>query len=250
MSSPCDGELTDGAVAMGTQLLIQCIWGNLWIVSSSQGSSIRKFTKCVILLNTWVDSQIGKKGERGRAPSWRFAFSQLPRIPYNTFYGCACLMTGWQMEKVNGWSNKYFGWGGEDDNMWRRIEAEKMKVWRVSDHLATYATLKHQQATMNSQRYVHFFFFFFTPTWICLGLKEVRVDDYLFSFPRDIIRNTWWCFAFTLNARSVPIAGVGWCRRVARQSSLEYKINRFEKSYLRMTPNNGKCGLVGLQDFF
>lgn len=71
-------------------------------------------------------------------------------------------MTGWQMEKVNGWSNKYFGWGGEDDNMWRRIEAEKMKVWRVSDHLATYATLKHQQATMNSQRYVHFFFFFYS----------------------------------------------------------------------------------------
>ncbi|XP_063614069.1 beta-1,4-galactosyltransferase 4-like [Penaeus indicus] len=74
------------------------------------------------------------------------------KIPYDTFYGCACLMTGWQMEKVNGWSNRYFGWGGEDDNMWRRIKAEKMKVWRVSDHLATYATLKHEQATLNPRR--------------------------------------------------------------------------------------------------
>ncbi|XP_042882137.1 beta-1,4-galactosyltransferase 4-like [Penaeus japonicus] len=49
-------------------------------------------------------------------------------LPYETFYGCACLMTSWQVEKVNGWSNKYFGWGGEDDNMWRRIEAEHMRV--------------------------------------------------------------------------------------------------------------------------
>ncbi|XP_047481843.1 beta-1,4-N-acetylgalactosaminyltransferase bre-4-like isoform X2 [Penaeus chinensis] len=74
------------------------------------------------------------------------------KIPYDTFYGCACLMTGWQVEKVNGWSNRYFGWGGEDDNMWRRIKAEKMQVWRVSDHLATYATLKHKQATLNPRR--------------------------------------------------------------------------------------------------
>ena len=35
--------------------------------------------------------------------------------------------------KVNGYSNQFWGWGGEDDNMWRRIRNAGLKVTRYSE---------------------------------------------------------------------------------------------------------------------
>ena len=35
------------------------------------------------------------------------------RLPYKTIFGGAGALTKQQMYAVNGWSNSYFGWGGE-----------------------------------------------------------------------------------------------------------------------------------------
>ena len=47
---------------------------------------------------------------------------------YPTFLGGVTMFTREQLEKMNGASNSFVGWGGEDDDMWRRIHMAKMKV--------------------------------------------------------------------------------------------------------------------------
>lgn len=39
------------------------------------------------------------------------------RLMYRDLFGGASMLTTEMMEKVNGFSNVYFGWGGEDDDM-------------------------------------------------------------------------------------------------------------------------------------
>nr|XP_053651000.1 beta-1,4-galactosyltransferase 4-like [Cherax quadricarinatus] len=72
---------------------------------------------------------------------------------YYTYYGGACLMTEAHVRKVNGWSNIYWGWGGEDDDMWRRIAFADMSVWRYPSHYARYKTLQHKPQPVNNNRY-------------------------------------------------------------------------------------------------
>lgn len=78
------------------------------------------------------------------APSYPSVFAQ--------HIGCSCLMTEWQVRKVNGWSNRYYGWGAEDDDMYRRIRAEGMELWRFPKYSAAYTTLEHPQAAENPDR--------------------------------------------------------------------------------------------------
>ncbi|KAG7164244.1 beta-1,4-galactosyltransferase 4-like [Homarus americanus] len=74
-------------------------------------------------------------------------------ILYHTYYGGACLMGEGHIRKVNGWSNIYWGWGGEDDDMWRRITFADMAVWRYPAHFAKYKMIKHKRQIVNEDRY-------------------------------------------------------------------------------------------------
>ena len=44
----------------------------------------------------------------------------ISRTPYESIYGGGILMTPAQMEATNGFSNDFYGWGGEDDNIYKR----------------------------------------------------------------------------------------------------------------------------------
>ncbi|KAF2343764.1 Galactosyltransferase C-terminal, partial [Trinorchestia longiramus] len=44
---------------------------------------------------------------------------------------------------VNGWSNRYWGWGGEDDDMFRRVGRHDLPVWRWPADVARYTMLPH-----------------------------------------------------------------------------------------------------------
>jgi predicted glycosyltransferase involved in capsule biosynthesis len=44
------------------------------------------------------------------------------RLPYVTLFGGVTSIKRKHFETVNGYSNKFFGWGGEDDDMFKRFD--------------------------------------------------------------------------------------------------------------------------------
>ena len=42
------------------------------------------------------------------------------RLPYASIFGGVGAFTKEQFEKINGFSNKFWGWGGEDDDLYKR----------------------------------------------------------------------------------------------------------------------------------
>lgn len=75
------------------------------------------------------------------------------RLVYYKYFGGACLMAREHVELVNGWSNIYWGWGGEDDDMWRRIDFSDMRIWRYHHTVARYKTITHPPQVLNKNRY-------------------------------------------------------------------------------------------------
>ena len=61
-------------------------------------------------------------------------------------------------QKVNGYSNSFWGWGGEDDQFYKRVRYNNLTVVRAFDdqpslvHKAHYRTLSHQKAKPNPDR--------------------------------------------------------------------------------------------------
>lgn len=56
-------------------------------------------------------------------------------------------------EAVNGWSNLFYNWGGEDDDMSYRIYASGRTIKRMSPSISRYKMIKHKQSKINSDRY-------------------------------------------------------------------------------------------------
>ncbi|CAF0929918.1 unnamed protein product [Rotaria sordida] len=73
-------------------------------------------------------------------------------LPYRTIFGGVSALTVEQFKSVNGFSNQYFGWGGEDDDMAARI-LTKYRISRYPPSIARYKMLRHQQDTPNQSRY-------------------------------------------------------------------------------------------------
>ncbi|XP_071137236.1 beta-1,4-N-acetylgalactosaminyltransferase bre-4-like [Mytilus edulis] len=71
------------------------------------------------------------------------------RLPYNSLFGGVSSLTKEQFQKVNGFPNRYFGWGCEDDDMWRRIKNAGYKVIRYAREIARYKMIKHGTDTGN-----------------------------------------------------------------------------------------------------
>ncbi|KAM4795534.1 beta-1,4-galactosyltransferase 4 [Rhinophrynus dorsalis] len=77
------------------------------------------------------------------------------RLRYNGYFGGVTAMTRDQFAKVNGYSNNYWGWGGEDDDLRRRVGLHKMLVVRPSPAVARYTMIFHTRDNgneVNSQR--------------------------------------------------------------------------------------------------
>ncbi|XP_022096628.1 beta-1,4-galactosyltransferase 7-like [Acanthaster planci] len=53
-----------------------------------------------------------------------------PKYDYKEFIGGIMLMTTKQFEQLNGLSNRFWGWGREDDEFYMRIQEAQMKIFR------------------------------------------------------------------------------------------------------------------------
>ncbi|CAG5128656.1 unnamed protein product [Candidula unifasciata] len=73
------------------------------------------------------------------------------RLPYSGIYGGVSAVTKAQFEKMNGFSNMFFGWGGEDDDMAARIAHAGFKITRYPMEIARYKMIKHNNDRGNEQ---------------------------------------------------------------------------------------------------
>ena len=60
------------------------------------------------------------------------------QLIYENIFGGVVSLTREQFEDVNGFSNQFWGWGGEDDDMNSRIKKRRLKVSRYSEEIARY----------------------------------------------------------------------------------------------------------------
>ncbi|XP_014276529.1 beta-1,4-N-acetylgalactosaminyltransferase bre-4 isoform X2 [Halyomorpha halys] len=75
------------------------------------------------------------------------------RLPYPDIFGGVSAMTRAHFEAVNGFSNVFWGWGGEDDDMAARIKAAGLEITRYPKSIARYTMLPHIKQKANPRRF-------------------------------------------------------------------------------------------------
>ncbi|KAL4704636.1 hypothetical protein ACJJTC_002893 [Scirpophaga incertulas] len=73
-------------------------------------------------------------------------------LPYTTLVGGVLAIRADQYIKINGFSNKYEGWGGEDDDFAKRIISHNMDIIRFPRRMSRYSMLRHPQEPKNAMR--------------------------------------------------------------------------------------------------
>ncbi|EHA99641.1 Beta-1,4-galactosyltransferase 4 [Heterocephalus glaber] len=65
------------------------------------------------------------------------------RLRYRGYFGGVTALSREQFFKVNGFSNNYWGWGGEDDDLRLRVELHRMKISRPKPEVGKYTMIFH-----------------------------------------------------------------------------------------------------------
>ncbi|XP_072463874.1 beta-1,4-galactosyltransferase 3-like isoform X2 [Notamacropus eugenii] len=65
------------------------------------------------------------------------------QLPYQTYFGGVVALQPIHYLKINGFSNNYWGWGGEDDDIASRISLNNMLISRPPATFGRYRMLKH-----------------------------------------------------------------------------------------------------------
>lgn len=65
-------------------------------------------------------------------------------MQYQELFGGAIALTKDLFKTVNGFSNNFFGWGGEDDDLFSRLKTKNAEAFRLSPTISAYRMLPHQ----------------------------------------------------------------------------------------------------------
>lgn len=68
------------------------------------------------------------------------------------YMGGVTAFTREQFKTINGYSNSYFGWGGEDDDVYGRCKKKFGKVDRLEPSLGRYFANCHREEKKNAER--------------------------------------------------------------------------------------------------
>ncbi|XP_061719126.1 beta-1,4-N-acetylgalactosaminyltransferase bre-4-like [Cydia pomonella] len=68
-------------------------------------------------------------------------------------FGGVSALTVEQFANANGYSNGYWGWGGEDNDLYYRLRGSGYTATQYNSTIARYAALKHKQKSRNPRRY-------------------------------------------------------------------------------------------------
>lgn len=73
-------------------------------------------------------------------------------LPYDYLVGGVLALKSEQYVQVNGLSNRFEGWGGEDDDFSWRLSSHKINVIRYPREMSRYTMLRHPQERKNTRR--------------------------------------------------------------------------------------------------
>jgi len=73
------------------------------------------------------------------------------QVPYARNFGGVVALTRHQFQRVNGYSNSFYGWGGEDDEFYFRVRRQS-PIIRFENAIAQYMTLNHSHEKPNAAR--------------------------------------------------------------------------------------------------
>ncbi|XP_011494945.1 PREDICTED: beta-1,4-galactosyltransferase 1 [Ceratosolen solmsi marchali] len=76
-------------------------------------------------------------------------------LPYTGLFGGAIALTRQQFETANGFSNIFFGWGGEDDDFYSRLQSRGYLVTRFGPDVAQYYMLTHKKEVPSHTRFTN-----------------------------------------------------------------------------------------------
>ncbi|XP_028391239.1 beta-1,4-galactosyltransferase 7-like isoform X2 [Dendronephthya gigantea] len=76
-----------------------------------------------------------------------------PKYHYAKFIGGIMLMSNEQFRKVNGLSTQFWGWGREDDELYMRIQDEKLRIMQPVGIKTGYKTFMHNHEKKRKRDY-------------------------------------------------------------------------------------------------
>ncbi|XP_056012653.1 beta-1,4-galactosyltransferase 1-like isoform X1 [Ostrea edulis] len=75
------------------------------------------------------------------------------RLLYDELFGGVSAMLRTHFEAVNGFSNLYPGWGGEDDDIYHRMVRKTLRLKRFPMDISRYTMMKHVRNVANPERF-------------------------------------------------------------------------------------------------
>ncbi|XP_054034714.1 LOW QUALITY PROTEIN: beta-1,4-galactosyltransferase 1 [Dryobates pubescens] len=71
------------------------------------------------------------------------------RLPYNQYFGGVSALSKEQFTKINGFPNNYWGWGGEDDDIYNRLVFKGMGISRPDAVVGKCRMIRHSRDRKN-----------------------------------------------------------------------------------------------------